>query len=84
MTETAGEVIVGGPGAVADAARGTAVGAGAGAGAGVVDFGVGGLDDGVGGGGIAPFGGPYCRMGRNTACCAGLLGSLMAYMVASK
>lgn len=82
LDEAAGEGTVGAAGAGADAARGTAVGAGAGAG--VVDFGVGGLVDGVGGGGIAPFGGPYCRMGRKTACCAGLLGSLMANMVASK
>lgn len=88
LVEPAGESIAGGAGAGAGAgagvvaARGAAFGADTGAG--VVDFGVGGLDVGVGGGGIAPFGGPYCRMGRDAACCAGLLGSLMAYMVASK
>lgn len=50
-----------------------------------VASGVGGFARGVGGGGIAPPGGPYCSMGRKTGCCdAGLLGSLTAYMVASK
>lgn len=50
-----------------------------------VACGVGGFAKGVGGGGIAPPGGPYCNIGRKTGCCdAGLLGSLTAYMVASK
>lgn len=48
--------------------------------------GVDGLDEeaGAGGGGMAPLGGPYCRFGRTSGCDAGLLGSLTAYMVASK
>lgn len=47
-------------------------------------IGVSGFASGVGGGGMAPLGGPYCSMGRKTGCGAGLLGSLTAYMVASK
>lgn len=48
---------------------------------GVADFGVG-----VGGGGMAPFGGPYCTMGRSVVGGAGGcgFGSLTANMVASK
>ena len=76
-------------------------GAGTGAGAGVdgvvvagalsVSVGVGvcvGVGVAVGGcgfGGIVPFGGPYCKMGRNADVVvgAGGLGFLMPYMVAS-
>lgn len=48
-------------------------------------MGVGGcLVEGVGGGGMAPLGGPYCMMGLDSGCWAGLFGSLTAYMVASK
>lgn len=48
--------------------------------------GVDGLDEEVsaGGGGMTPFGGPYCRFGRTGGCDADLLGSFTAYMVASK
>lgn len=38
----------------------------------------------TGGGGMIPFGGPYCSIGRNTGCGAGGFGSLTAYIVASK
>lgn len=49
----------------AEATGATAPCARSGTGAGVAE-GVGGLDTGVGGGGMAPLGGPYCRMGRKT------------------
>lgn len=61
------------------AVRSGAVLSGAGVAEGVAD-----LDKGVEGGGMAPFGGPYCRIGRKTGCGAGLLGSFTAKTVASK
>lgn len=45
---------------------------------------VGVAEPGVGGGGMTPFGGPYCMTGRSVFGGGGGFGSLTAYIVASK